>query len=125
MKECLFDKPGLGQKLYPPKTRAGDQPDFEVELLPTSKWKWESAFQVVLFSWLRDLQWMPGKGSVTFIELALDFEAHSGRVMPAAPSAELESTVLSLQERARVLRTALVVLQMNLKSGTLVPGTTP
>ena len=66
---------------------------------------------------------MPGKGCVTFIELALDFEAHSGKAMPAAPSAELESIVLSLHERARVLRTALAVLQKNLKSGTLVPGT--
>ena len=128
VKECLFDKPGSGQKLYPfgelyrPKPRAEDQPDFEVGLIPPSKWKWEPAFQVALMDRLRELQWMPGKGSVTFIELALDFEAHSGSAMPAAPSAELESIVLSLHEKARVLRTALAVLQKHLRSGTLVPG---
>ena len=37
-----------------------------------------------LICWLRELQWKPtGEGQVTFVELALDFEAHCGRALPA------------------------------------------
>ena len=56
-------------------------------------------------------------GQVTFVELALDFEAHSGRAMPASPGAELQAIVLSLHERSRVLRTALAVLQRHVTAG--------
>ena len=42
--------------------------------------------------------------------LALDFEAHSRRSMPASPGAALQALVLSLHQRARVLLTALSVL---------------
>ena len=58
-----------------------------------------------------------------FAELVLDFEAHLGRAMPASRGAELHSIVLSLHERARLLRTALLVLQRHVASGTLVQGT--
>ena len=78
---------------------------------------------MALLSWLRELQWEPGLGQVTFAELVLDFEAHSGRAMPASPGAELQSIVLSLHERAQVLRTALSVLQRHVVSGTLVQRT--
>ena len=59
---------------------------------------------------------------MTLVELALDFEAHSGRVMPASPGSELQSVVLSLRERARVLRTALSVLQRRVVTGAPVQG---
>ena len=42
--------------------------------------------------------------------------------MPASPGSELQATVLSLHERARVLRTALAVLQRHVTAGTLVKG---
>ena len=60
---------------------------------------------------------------MTFAELVLDFEAHSGPAMPTSPGAELRSMVLSLHERARVLHTALSVLHRHVASGTLVQGT--
>ena len=79
---------------------------------PRSQWKWEFGFEEDLICWLRVLQWKPaGEGQVTFVELALDFEAHTGRALPATPFAVLKAEVISLHERARVLRVALSVLQ--------------
>ena len=66
---------------------------------------------------------MPGLGQVTFIELAIDCETHSGRSMPALPGAELQAIALSLHERARLLRTALSVLNKHVATGALVQGT--
>ena len=38
----------------------------------------EYGFKEDLICWLRELQWKPaGEGHVTFVELALDIEAHS------------------------------------------------
>ena len=45
------------------------------------------------------------------------------RAMPASPGSELQSIVLSLHERARVLRTAISVLRRHMVTGTLVQGT--
>ena len=73
-----------------------------------------------LLSWLQELQWVPGMGQVTFVVLALDLEAYSGRALPASAGEELPSIVLSLHERARVLRTALSILQRHVATGALV-----
>ena len=62
-------------------------------------------------AWLRDLQWQEHEGSVSFLELAPDFEAHSGRAMPAAQGHDLQGISLSLHERGRVLRSARAVLE--------------
>ena len=89
--ECLFDKPGGTPGAFPyaellrPKPRPRPEDRFVMGDVPSSEWRWEPAFREALLSWLRELQWEPGMGQVTFVELALDFEAHSGRAMPASP----------------------------------------
>ena len=101
LQECLFNRPEGTQRAYPfgelygPKPRPSTGGEFVINEIPASKWRWEAAFRVALLSWLRELQWEPGLGQVTFAELVLDFEAHSGRAMPASPGAELQSIVLS------------------------------
>ena len=50
---------------------------------PRVQWKWELGFKEDLVHWLRELQWAAeSRGQVTFVELALDFEAHAGRALP-------------------------------------------
>ena len=98
LQECLFNRPGGTQKVYPfgelygfkPRPSAGRE--LVILKMPTSKWRWEAAFRIALLSWLRELQWEPGLGQVTFAKLVPDFEAHSGRAMLASPGAELRST---------------------------------
>ena len=89
------------------------------ELLPIavrnmspSEWGWERAFLVDLLLWLAQLHWVPpGEVQVTFIELALDFEATAGRALPPTPQSSLQGVALSLQEWARVLRVAFMALK--------------
>ena len=102
--ECLFNKPGGTPSAFPyaellgPKPRPRPEDQFVIGDVPNAEWRWEPAFREALLGWLRELQWEPGMGQVTFVELALDFEAHSGRAMPASPGAELQAVVLSLHE---------------------------
>ena len=52
----------------------------------------------------------------------VDFEATAKRALPAAPASRLCAQVLSLHERARVLRMAMTVLSKHVVSGTLYKG---
>ena len=63
--------------------------------------------------------WADEPGTVTFIELALDFEETSQRTLPTAPQAKYRGTALPLQERARVLRLALCTMQKLVTRGAL------
>ena len=66
---------------------------------------------------------IPGSGEVTYAELALwHFESHSNRALPARPGHRHARQVLSLGERARVLREAVHLLQLLLAGGTLLEG---
>ena len=64
------------------------------------------AFLADLLRWLRALTWTQEAGTVTFLELALDFEEFAQRTLPHVPQAKFKGTTLSLQERGRVLRLA-------------------
>ena len=64
-----------------------------------------------LLRWLRALRWPDERGTITFLELALDFEEISERTLPATPQARFRGHSLSLQEQARVLRLALKHLE--------------
>ena len=55
-----------------------------------------------LVPWASMLRWRAGE--VSYAELAMDFEATSGRALPARPELAPWMTVLPLQERAVVLR---------------------
>ena len=88
---------------------------------PRTVWKWELSFKEDLVRWLAQLQWT-AHGHVTFVELALDYEATTMRAPPAAHASRLCAQVLSLHERARVLRVAMTVLSKHVVSGALYRG---
>ena len=89
----------------------------------TLQWKWSDRFSFNLTEWLAELQWIDAPGQVTFLELALDFEAFSRRPIPPTPEAKYERTgVLQLAERGKVLRMALAALQELATTGESVPA---
>merc|ERR1711860_454215 len=126
----LFRDAGRRVRGYPwgelvgplPRPAPRDGGGLAVGRMTPRDWGWETAFLVDLLSWLNRLQWSEGKGHVTFIELALDFEATAERAIPPSPQAALTGGTLSLQERARVLRLALAVMQRNSQGGPLLPA---
>ena len=111
----LFMGSSLSQQLrqYPYHQLVGPLPrpeDKGLLLLRTPKkveWQWEMPFLADLLHWLRELHWAPEPGTVTFLELALDFEEFAQRTLPHAPQTKFKGTTLSLQERGRVLRLAM------------------
>ena len=86
------------------------------------QWPWEATFLHALLRWAGALLWLPGQGQVTYAELALDFEEHAGRALPAAPGHRLAGRVLPLRERAHVLKLALDKTQQFLRVGELLGG---
>ena len=112
-----WEQPGDGP-LRPNLTRDRVQPPQG----PLARWLWERGFEEALVHWASALQCVPGSGQVTYAELALDFESHSNRALPARPGHRHAPQVLSLWERARVLREAVDLLQPLLTAGTLLEG---
>ena len=108
---------GAGPLPRPPARPPLDAP----EGLPPH-WPWEATFLHALLRLARALLWLPGKGQVTYVELALDFEEHAGRALPAAPGHKLAGRVLPLRERAHVLKLALDRTQQFLRAGELLGG---
>ena len=86
------------------------------------EWKWEKSFLADLLSWLRALTWPEEQGTVTFLELAIDFEEFAQRTLSHAPQAKYTGNTLSLQERGRVLRLAMASAQRLVTSGQLHPA---
>ena len=66
--------------------------------------------------------WTDEVGTVTYPELAMDFEARAGRALPSAPQARFRGLCLSLRERGRVLRLAVGHLQKLVVAGSLLPA---
>ena len=64
----------------------------------------------------------PEPGTVTFLELALDFEEFAERTLPHSPQAKFKGTTLSQQERGRVLRLAVANAQRLVTKGHLHPA---
>ena len=126
----LFMGSSLSQQLrqYPYHQLVGPLPrpeDKGLLLLRTPKkveWQWEMPFLADLLRWLRELHWAPEPGTVTFLELALDFEEFAQRTLPHAPQAKFKGTTLSLQERGRVLRLAMANAQRLVTKGHLHPA---
>ena len=108
---------GAGPLPMPPARTPLDAP----EGLPPH-WPWEATFLHALLRWAGALLWLPGQGQVTYVELALDFEEHAGRALPAAPGHKLAGRVLPLRERAHVLKLALDKTQQFLRAGELLGG---
>ena len=78
------------------------------------EWKWGPDLLPMVLWWHAELEWlkMPpahdhiprAHWQVSFMELALDFEAFTGRPLPPAPRSKYAGGDLSLQEKGRVLR---------------------
>ena len=117
-------------KVYPYMQLFGPLPplgitDFDIAPVCPTSWPWDTDFRDALAGWLRGLTRHDNKedGTVTFMELALDFEAFAGRGIPPSPQAIFRGVTLPLQERARVLRMALNELRPQVTRGHLHPGT--
>ena len=64
------------------------------------RWKWDQLLATDLISWASRVQWQ--EGGVSYAELAMYFEAASGRALPTHPEHAMRMIVLPLQERALV-----------------------
>ena len=85
-------------------------------------WPWEATFLHALLWSAGALLWLPGQGQVKYVELALDFEEHAARALPAAPGHKLAGRVLPPRERAHVLKLALDRTQQFLRAAELLGG---
>ena len=70
--------------------------------------------------WLRALHWPDEPGTVTYLELRMDWTECT---LPPAPQAKFAGHTLPLQERAPVLCLALSTQQKLVKLGALHPAT--
>ena len=99
------------QQLVGPLPYSGEKDTLLLRTPKKHEWPWEMPLLADLLRWLRALTWTQEPGSVTFLELALDFEEFAERTLPHAPQAKFKGTTLSLQERGRVLRLAMNSVQ--------------
>ena len=125
----LFDQPKTKQgRGYPfwqfigPLPRPEHREKLRIRQPTAQEWRWDSDFRDDLLRWVNELVWIPGKGQVSFMELAMDFECFAARTLPASPQAVYRATALPLPERARVLKLALATLQKLSVAGAVLPG---
>ena len=85
-------------------------------------WWWPQDFVPHLVRWARVMAWMPGPAEVSWVELALDYEALVGRALPASPYNRLRGTRLPPGEGTQVLRKAVGLVERHLVAGTLLCG---
>ena len=80
--------------------------------VPPHLWKWSMTFQADLLKWLNGLQWIPGPGEVTFLELVLDYETWTGTCVPEGSQWDGAARgPMPLSEKGRVLRVAMAILE--------------
>ena len=77
---------------------------------------------MALVQWASRLRWLLGQGHVAYVELALDFEAHTERVVPAPCDHIPRGVTLPLRTRGQVLKMALDALRPHLQAGDLLQG---
>ena len=86
-------------------------------------WRWPEPFRLNLLRWLNSLQWIPGPGEVTFLELAMDYEAWTGSCIPGGPQwDETDKGPMPPSEKGQVLRVAMAVADRHKAGGTVCPG---
>ena len=78
------------------------------------EWRWGLDLLPVVLRRLSELQWLAlppaeerhprAHWQVSFMELAIDFEAYAGRQLPPAPQSRFQGGDMTLQEKARVMR---------------------
>ena len=125
----LFDQPRTKQgRGYPfwqfigPLPRPEHREKLRIRQPTAQEWRWDSDFRDDLLRWVYELVWIPGKGQVSFMEVAMDFECFVARTLPASPQAVYRASALPLPERARILKLALATLQKLSVAGAVLPG---
>ena len=76
----------------------------------------------VLLQWAGHLRWLPGQGHVIFVEMALDFEAHTERALPAPSDHQLQGVTLPLGIRRPVPYMAVDALHLHLQVRDILQG---
>ena len=89
---------------------------------PPPGWPWEASFAEALLLQASQLRWLPGQGHVTYVELAVDLEAHAERALSAHSDHKLRAVTLPLRARGQVLKRALDALQPHVQAGELLQG---
>ena len=78
----------LGRFIGPLLQRAQED-ELAIGAVRPNQWKWSLLqFKGDVLAWLKKLQWIETAGQVTFVEMAMDLEAHSRRPIPPAPGAQ-------------------------------------
>jgi hypothetical protein len=81
---------------------------FTLRPIRATAWGWHMDMLPAILDWLRALRWpTPPTESVSYFELALDFEAFSGELLPAATHKPIMGLPIPLRERAHVLQLAM------------------
>ena len=99
------------RELFGPLPRLRQRAPLRLRPIPPQLWKWPMTFLAGLLEWLNSLQWIPGPGEITFLELVLDYEAWTGSCVPEG--SQWDGAVrgpMPLSEKGRVLRVAMVIL---------------
>ena len=88
----------------------GIPPDIPVIGQLPREWKWGPDLLPLVLRWHSELEWLGmhariprAHWQVSFMQLALDFEAFAGRPLPPALQSKFAGGGMSLQEKARVL----------------------
>ena len=80
---------------------------------------WEASFAVAFLQWANQHRWLPGQGHVTYVELALDFEAHANGPSQPPATTGCGGVTLLLRTKGQVLKMALDALQPHEQVGGL------
>ena len=96
------------------------------------EWRWGLDPLPMVIRWTAELQWlkMPppecrrpqAHWQVSYMELALDFEAYAGRQLPPAPQSRFVGGEMPLQEKARVLRLITSLMGRSIGQDTILPA---
>ena len=96
------------------------------------EWQWGPDLPPMVIRWTTELQWlkMPpaerrrplAHWQVSYMELALDFEAYAGRQLPPAQQSRFVGGEMPLQEKARVLRLITSLMGRAIGQDTILPA---
>ena len=96
------------------------------------EWRWGPDLLPMVLNWLSELQWLDlppaeerqprAHWQVSFMELAINFEAYAGRQLPPAPQSRFQGGDMSLQEMARVMRLITTLLGRSVGKESILPA---
>ena len=110
-------------------TTAGSAPpSFDFASIPDShvKWPYSGPHLIALKTWLGQLHWSnDAHGEISIVELALDFEVHSGLLIQPAgtPTTTTELTVLQRGQTMSRMLSTLTLICTHLELGDPLPAT--